>query len=246
MKKFYINANRGFTIMEIAVAVAILMIISSIAIVSYTKYISNARETVCAENLDGLRNAVMIYVSEKAALPTTLGELEPEHIKQGYDLAMKNADWQSKLAHAALEFSITEEAHAFTLSYEDLKVYGASHEIFECPEDHNGGASYAINADIAGKKWSELNADDILIAESDSYTFNNISDFQFRHEGKTKALAITTNGRIVKLDHLDGDGSDGDDGDEVTICHKGKTTKTKSGAALDAHLAHGDTIGPCP
>ena len=215
MKKFYINANRGFTIVEIAVAVAILMIISSIAIVSYTRYIGNARETVCAENLDGLRNAVMIYVSEKAALPTTLGELEPEHIKQGYDLAMKNADWRSKLAHSVLEFNITSEAHAFTLSYEDLKAYGASHEIFECPEDHNGGASYALNAEIAGKKWSEINADVILIAESDSYTFNNTSDLQLRHESKTKALAIFKNGLIVKLDHpaVAGDDDDGDDDD---------------------------------
>jgi hypothetical protein len=31
----------------------------------------------------------------------------------------------------------------------------------------------------------------------------------------------------------------------VTICHSG-TTLTVSGSALDAHLKHGDTIGPCP
>ncbi|MEE4603621.1 MAG: prepilin-type N-terminal cleavage/methylation domain-containing protein, partial [Desulfobacteraceae bacterium] len=72
MKKFYFNAIRGFTLLEIVVAVAVLMIISSIAVVSYTNYISNASETVCAENLNGLRNAVMIYVREKTALPTTL------------------------------------------------------------------------------------------------------------------------------------------------------------------------------
>lgn len=239
MKKFYDTSMKGFTIVEIAVAVAVLMIISSIAIVSYTKYISNARETVCAENLDGLRNALMIYVSEKAALPTTLGELEPEQIKQGYDLAMKDADWKSKLAHSVLEFSITSEAHAFTLSYEDLKAYGANHEIFHCPEDHNGGASYAINADIAGKKWSEINVDVVLIAESDSDTFSKSSDLQLRHEGKTKALAITKNGSIVRLDHID-------DGDKVTICHNGTNTISISSSALDAHLAHGDTMGACP
>ena len=204
MKKFHFNAIRGFTLLEIVVAVAVLMIISSIAVVSYTNYISNASETVCAENLDGLRNAVMIYVREKAALPTALGELEPEQLKKGYDLAMKNAKWKSKLAHSFLEFNITSEAHAFTLSYEDLKAYGANHEIFQCPEDHNGGASYAINADIAGKKWSEISANVVLIAESDSDTFSKSSDLQLRHEGKTKALAITKNGRIIKLDHLDG------------------------------------------
>ena len=230
---------KGFTLVEIAVAVAVLLIISSIAVVSYTRYISSARETVCAENLDGLRNAVMIYVSEKAALPTTLGELTPEQKKQGYDLAMQDADWKSKLAHSVLEFSITSEAHAFTLSYEDLKAYGAGHEIFECPEDHNGGASYAINSEIAGLKWSEISADAILIAESDSYTFNNTSDLQLRHEGKTKALAITKNGRITKLDHID-------DSDKVSICHNGTNTISVASPALEAHLAHGDTMGFCP
>ena len=32
----------------------------------------------------------------------------------------------------------------------------------------------------------------------------------------------------------------------VEVCHKGKRTMKVSGAALDAHLAHGDTLGPCP
>src|SRR5438093_784675 len=32
---------------------------------------------------------------------------------------------------------------------------------------------------------------------------------------------------------------------KVTICHKGKNTITVSQAALKAHLAHGDTVGPC-
>ena len=32
---------------------------------------------------------------------------------------------------------------------------------------------------------------------------------------------------------------------KTTICHKGKNTITVSKKALPAHLAHGDTIGPC-
>jgi hypothetical protein len=33
--------------------------------------------------------------------------------------------------------------------------------------------------------------------------------------------------------------------DRVTICHKGKTNVVAV-PALAAHLAHGDTVGPCP
>jgi len=32
---------------------------------------------------------------------------------------------------------------------------------------------------------------------------------------------------------------------KVTICHKGHVQITVSRNALDAHLAHGDTISPC-
>ena len=34
------------------------------------------------------------------------------------------------------------------------------------------------------------------------------------------------------------------DKDKVTICHRGHTI-TVAAAALKAHLAHGDTVGPC-
>lgn len=33
---------------------------------------------------------------------------------------------------------------------------------------------------------------------------------------------------------------------KTTICHKGESTITVADEALPAHLAHGDTIGPCP
>jgi len=33
---------------------------------------------------------------------------------------------------------------------------------------------------------------------------------------------------------------------KVTLCHKGKNTIAVGAAAVPAHLAHGDTLGPCP
>jgi hypothetical protein len=39
--------------------------------------------------------------------------------------------------------------------------------------------------------------------------------------------------------------SNGSNEGKVTICHKGKNTITVSRNALDAHLAHGDSVGPC-
>ncbi len=33
--------------------------------------------------------------------------------------------------------------------------------------------------------------------------------------------------------------------DKVTVCHKGKHEVTVGAPAVDAHLAHGDTVGAC-
>ena len=42
-----------------------------------------------------------------------------------------------------------------------------------------------------------------------------------------------------------GPGNQGPDYGKVVICHKGKTI-TVDNSAVPAHLAHGDTVGPCP
>ena len=170
--------------------------------------------------------------------------LKLQHLKQGHDLAMKDADWKTKLAHLIEEFNLTPEAQAFTLNYNDLKEYGASEVIFRCPVDANGGASYAFNEAVAGKVWTDLGNDVVLIAESDSYSFSDATELQLRHGKPKTALGITMDGNIIKLNHQSSD--IGGDDDEVTICHNGTVTLSKSGSALADHLAHGDTVGACP
>jgi len=39
--------------------------------------------------------------------------------------------------------------------------------------------------------------------------------------------------------------SNGSPEDKVTLCHKGKKTLSVNPDAVPAHLAHGDTLGPC-
>ena len=34
--------------------------------------------------------------------------------------------------------------------------------------------------------------------------------------------------------------------ERVTLCHKGKNTLTVATSAAAAHIAHGDSSGPCP
>ncbi len=183
-KTISLNPSKGFTLIEIMVAMSILLILGSIAVLCYFKFLDRARETVCESNLKGLHNAVLEYYNENEALPASLGDLKLEHIRHGYGLAAKTAEWKTKWAHSLINLGIGSEAHAFSLSYEDLKYYGVSQKMFRCPMDGNGGASYAINANIAGLKFEDLKSGEILIAESDSYTFSDTRKLKCRHGSK--------------------------------------------------------------
>ncbi len=46
------------------------------------------------------------------------------------------------------------------------------------------------------------------------------------------------------VDEGDGDAEDGDAGEMVSVCHNGRTI-TVAASAVDAHIAHGDSMGPC-
>jgi hypothetical protein len=52
----------------------------------------------------------------------------------------------------------------------------------------------------------------------------------------TNAVLVTDNAKAQK----------GKGKEKVTLCHKGRKTITVARPAVEAHLAHGDTEGPCP
>lgn len=256
------NNKSGYTLVELAVTLGVILILSSIAIHFYFGALAHARGTVCQTNLKALKFAVEEYILENDALPATLGHLKLEHVQKGYAKAMDEMGWLTQLSLLLLEFDESGNAHAQFLTYENFKKYGAKQKIFQCPADKNGPASYGLNGNLADREWSEIGNNEIIVADSDSYEFTSSNQLAKRHDDQ--AYAIKKSGQIVSLsgaddtlDNTAGGQSDEpsaddtstnepDDTDEITICHNGKTTKTRSGATLDAHLAHGDTMGPCP
>jgi general secretion pathway protein G len=67
--------ERGFSLLELMIAMFILIILLSVAIPTYQRSVQHARETVLKENLWQLRKAVDQFSADKARLPKSIDEL---------------------------------------------------------------------------------------------------------------------------------------------------------------------------
>jgi MSHA pilin protein MshA len=62
----YRRDQRGFTLIELVIIIAVLGIIAAVAIPKYVDMISDAKESACKGALGGLRSAVSIYYANTA------------------------------------------------------------------------------------------------------------------------------------------------------------------------------------
>lgn len=63
--------NKGFTLVELVIVVAILAILVGLLAPQYTKYVENSRKAADASNMDELVNAFKIYALSGGELKTT-------------------------------------------------------------------------------------------------------------------------------------------------------------------------------
>jgi general secretion pathway protein G len=77
-KKMKLNQSkkqRGFSLLELMIAMFILIILLSVALPTYQRSVQQARETVLKENLWQMRRAIDQYGADKGKLPQSLDDL---------------------------------------------------------------------------------------------------------------------------------------------------------------------------
>jgi general secretion pathway protein G len=72
------TGSRGFTIIELMVVLALVVILASLAMVQYRRTIVYSKEAVLRDDLTKMRDAIDQYYADKNEYPPTLGALASE------------------------------------------------------------------------------------------------------------------------------------------------------------------------
>lgn len=101
----------GFTIMELMVSMAIVLVIISVAVPLYQKAVIRARESVLRQNLFSLRTVIDEYTYDKQKAPQQLDDL----VREGYlrqmpldPIAGNSTSWKIIMEDASLSASQSE------------------------------------------------------------------------------------------------------------------------------------------
>ena len=100
----------GFTLIEMMIVMAIIVILIAIAVPFYQKAITRAKETVLHSNLSAVRSAIDEYSFDKQKAPQSLQDL----VKDGYlhdvptDPITRTSDWKIIIEDAGQAVSSSE------------------------------------------------------------------------------------------------------------------------------------------
>jgi general secretion pathway protein G len=87
--------HKGFSLLELMIAMFILIILLSIALPTYNRSVQHARETVLSENLWQMRRAIDQYRADKGRLPGSIEDLvSNEYLREmPMDPITQNTEW---------------------------------------------------------------------------------------------------------------------------------------------------------
>ena len=94
-KRSAIGGHRGFSLLELMIAMLIMIILLSVAIPTYQRSVQHAREVVLQENLWQMRKSIDQYYADKGKLPGSIDDLVKDKYlrEKPMDPILEKTDW---------------------------------------------------------------------------------------------------------------------------------------------------------
>jgi general secretion pathway protein G len=94
---------RGFSLLELMIAMFILVILLSVALPTYQHTVQHAKETVLKENIRQIEKAIDQYAADKGKLPQSIDDLvEAKYLREvPVDPITEKAEWESEMGEDA-------------------------------------------------------------------------------------------------------------------------------------------------
>ena len=96
--KSEIQNQKGFSLLELMIAMFIMIILLSVAVPTYQRSVQHARETVLKENLWQMRRAIDQFTADKGKMPKSIDELvEGKYLREKpRDPITETEEWDEK------------------------------------------------------------------------------------------------------------------------------------------------------
>lgn len=96
--------QRGFSLLELMIAMFILIILLSVALPTYQRSVQHAKETVLKENLWQMRRSIDQYASDKGKFPQSIESLvEGKYLREmPIDPIAEKAEWETVMGEDPL------------------------------------------------------------------------------------------------------------------------------------------------
>ena len=139
--------QKGFTLIELMIVVAIIGILAAVAIPAYSDYITRAQVTEAVELLGGLKTPLSEYGADKAAWPTAmvLPSVTPSSTEINVTLAGKYSTITSTVTGTYPAGTTTA-----TIQTGKAAASGANTVLFVTAD---GGSTWTCNTGTVNKKY---------------------------------------------------------------------------------------------
>ena len=104
VRRTFVCAVAGFTLLEMMIVIAIILVLASIGAGRYTAAVGHAREAALKEDLAIMRKAIQDYTRDKEAAPTSLDDLvQAQYLREiPKDPTTGGKDWNTTNCDTAL------------------------------------------------------------------------------------------------------------------------------------------------